>query len=143
MPIVCADQDVTHMIFCPRWCLCEAHRLNPTVGLLDAYDDCSSNKAVLNGSPELPLLFLFIQLVIAVVLLHVAAPLSARIDLPKPDAEVAKKLVPVVAVNIIGLVFNTLCLRDVEASFFQVHSQSILNVFSNGSSRLPEDLFFP
>lgn len=24
------------------------------------------------------------------------------------------------AVNIIGLVFNTLCLRDVDASFFQV-----------------------
>lgn len=32
----------------------------------------------------------------------------------------AKKLAPVVLVNIIGLVFNTLCLRDVEASFFQV-----------------------
>jgi len=40
--------------------------------------------------------------------------------IPTMDLAVAKKLVPVVSVNIIGLVFNTLCLRDVEASFFQV-----------------------
>lgn len=41
------------------------------------------------------------------------------------DLAVAKKLVPVVSVNIIGLVFNTLCLRDVEASFFQVMRHDI------------------
>jgi len=41
------------------------------------------------------------------------------------DLAVAKKLVPVVSVNIIGLVFNTLCLRDVEASFFQVMCHDI------------------
>lgn len=62
------------------------------------------------------------QLVIAVVLLHISAALSKRIELPKFDMEVAKKLVPVVFVNIVGLVFNTLCLRDVEASFFQVRA---------------------
>ena len=79
------------------------------------------NKAVLNSSPELPLLFLFFQLVIAVVLLHGAAIMyPAKVDLPKIDFATAKKLTPVVLVNIIGLVFNTLCLRDVEASFFQV-----------------------
>ena len=79
------------------------------------------NKAVLNSSPELPLLFLFFQLIIAVVLLHGAAIMyPAKIDLPKIDFATAKKLTPVVLVNIIGLIFNTLCLRDVEASFFQV-----------------------
>ncbi|KAG6910510.1 hypothetical protein DXG01_009929 [Tephrocybe rancida] len=78
------------------------------------------NKAVLNNSPDLPLLFLLIQLLIAVVLLHVSALVSKRVDLPKVNAEVAIKLVPVVLVNIIGLVFNTLCLRGVEASFFQI-----------------------
>jgi GDP-fucose transporter C1 len=78
------------------------------------------NKAVLSSSPDLPLLFLLLQLLIAVVLLHLSAAVSKRIEIPKLDPDVAKKLTPVVLVNIIGLVFNTLCLRGVEASFFQV-----------------------
>ncbi|EIM92216.1 uncharacterized protein STEHIDRAFT_89058 [Stereum hirsutum FP-91666 SS1] len=78
------------------------------------------NKAVLNSSPDLPLLFLFIQLIIAVILLHVSAFFSPRIEIPRLDLHSAKKLAPVVIVNIVGLVFNTLCLRDVEASFFQI-----------------------
>ena len=82
------------------------------------------NKAVLNSSPDLPLLFLLFQLLIAVVLLHVSAiAWPHKIDLPKLDVATAKKLTPVVLVNIVGLVFNTLCLRDVEASFFQVSAQ--------------------
>ena len=75
---------------------------------------------MLNNSPDLPLLFLMLQLLIAVALLHLSALFSSKIEIPKFDKEVAKKLVPVVLVNIVGLVFNTLCLRDVEASFFQV-----------------------
>jgi len=75
---------------------------------------------VLSNSPNLPLVFLLLQLLIAVVLLHATAILSKKIDIPRFDVQVAKKLTPVVLVNIIGLVFNTLCLRDVEASFFQV-----------------------
>ncbi|TEB38862.1 hypothetical protein FA13DRAFT_1724809 [Coprinellus micaceus] len=78
------------------------------------------NKAVLTHAPDLPLFFLFIQLLIAVILLQVSALFTKRIEIPKLDVKVAKSLVPVVGVNIIGLVFNTLCLRDVEASFFQI-----------------------
>ncbi|KAJ3511386.1 hypothetical protein NLJ89_g4123 [Agrocybe chaxingu] len=78
------------------------------------------NKAVLNSSPDLPLLFLLLQLLIAVVLLHATAAAYDKVKIPKVEIEVAKKLFPVVAVNIVGLVFNTLCLRDVEASFFQI-----------------------
>ncbi|KAG2062273.1 hypothetical protein BDR06DRAFT_946416 [Suillus hirtellus] len=78
------------------------------------------NKAVLNSSPDLPLLFLLLQLLIAVLLLHVAAMFIARVEIPKLELGTAKKLTPVVLVNIIGLIFNTLCLRDVEASFFQI-----------------------
>lgn len=78
------------------------------------------NKAVLTNSPDLPLVFLMLQLIIAVILLHVSSAISNKIEIPKLDVDVARKLVPVVLVNIIGLVFNTLCLRDVEASFFQV-----------------------
>jgi len=78
------------------------------------------NKAVLNSSPDLPLLFLFIQLIMAVMLLHLTSLSSSKIEIPHFDVHTAKKLTPVVLVNIIGLVFNTLCLRDVEASFFQI-----------------------
>lgn len=74
----------------------------------------------MNSSPDLPLLFLFIQLIVAVALLHISATIFPRIEIPALDLKVALKLIPVVAVNIIGLVFNILCLRGVEASFFQV-----------------------
>lgn len=63
-----------------------------------------------------------VQLFIAVILLHGAALFTDRVEIPLLDVQVAKKLTPVVLVNVIGLVFNTLCLRDVEASFFQVRS---------------------
>jgi GDP-fucose transporter C1 len=78
------------------------------------------NKTVLNSTPQAPLLFLFLQLVIAVLLLHVTALFSSRIEIPRWDSHTVKKLAPVVTVNIVGLVFNTLCLREVEATFFQI-----------------------
>ncbi|TDL28335.1 hypothetical protein BD410DRAFT_737557 [Rickenella mellea] len=78
------------------------------------------NKAVLNSSPDLPLLFLLNQLLMAVVLLHISALCIQKVEIPKLDLDSARKLTPVILVNIIGLVFNTLCLRDVEASFFQI-----------------------
>ena len=78
------------------------------------------NKTVLNSTPDTPLLFLFLQLIIAVVFLHISALFSSRIEIPQWDLYTAKKLLPVVTINIVGLVFNTLCLREVEATFFQV-----------------------
>ncbi|KAJ6575268.1 hypothetical protein B0H19DRAFT_1127931 [Mycena capillaripes] len=79
------------------------------------------NKAVLNSAPDLPLIFLLLQLLIAVALLHTSALFSrGAIEIPKVELEVAKKMFPVVFVNIVGLVFNTLCLRGVDASFFQI-----------------------
>ncbi|KZT02436.1 uncharacterized protein LAESUDRAFT_661707 [Laetiporus sulphureus 93-53] len=78
------------------------------------------NKAVLNSSPDLPLVFLLIQLILAVVLLHASALITPKVEIPKLKLETAKKLMPVTLVNVIGLVFNILCLRGVEASFFQI-----------------------
>ncbi|KAH9004076.1 hypothetical protein EDB86DRAFT_2886549 [Lactarius hatsudake] len=78
------------------------------------------NKTVLNSTPDVPLLFLFLQLLIAVLLLHFTALFSSRIEIPRWDPYTAKKLLPVVTINIVGLVFNTLCLREVEATFFQI-----------------------
>lgn len=102
-----------------RWSLCEYsfENDNPT-----SFLSFCSNKAVLNTAPELPLLFLLIQLIIAVVLLHISAFFTKHVELPVIEKEMAKNLTPVVLVNIIGLVFNTLCLRDVETTFFQVRT---------------------
>ena len=85
-----------------------------------------SNKAVLNAAPDLPFLYLFNQLVIAVILLHCASFLTSKVQIPRLDAHTAKKLTPVVTVNIVGLIFNTLCLRGVEASFFQIARGMVL-----------------
>jgi GDP-fucose transporter C1 len=78
------------------------------------------NKTVLNSTPDTPLLFLFLQLIIAVVFLHISALFSSKVEIPHWDLYTAKKLLPVVTINIVGLVFNTLCLREVEATFFQI-----------------------
>jgi len=79
-----------------------------------------SNKAVLLSTPDLPLFLLFVQLIIAVILLHVGTIFTSKVEIPAIDLHTARKLTPVVLINIVGLVFNMLCLRDVEASFFQV-----------------------
>ncbi|KAI0361415.1 hypothetical protein OH77DRAFT_1392280 [Trametes cingulata] len=84
------------------------------------------NKAVLNSSPDLPLFFLLIQLTLAVVLLHGAAFLTKKVEIPKLEWRTAKKLAPVTIVNVVGLVFNILCLRGVDASFFQIARGMVL-----------------
>lgn len=52
--------------------------------------------------------------------------MTTRVQIPKLDAHTTKKLTPVVTVNIFGLIFNTLCLRGVEASFFQIARGMVL-----------------
>jgi hypothetical protein len=62
-----------------------------------------SNKAVLISAPDLPLVFLLLQLLIAVLLLKLSALVSrGKIEIPAFELEVAKKLFPVVFVNIAG-----------------------------------------
>ena len=101
----------------PRWYSCECCGL--ACSSRESNLSCS-NKAVLNSSPDLPLLFLLIQLVLAVVLLHGAARITQKVEIPSIEMRTAKKLLPVTTVNVVGLVFNILCLRGVEASYFQV-----------------------
>ncbi|KDQ13579.1 hypothetical protein BOTBODRAFT_33585 [Botryobasidium botryosum FD-172 SS1] len=86
------------------------------------------NKAVLNSSPTLPFSFIFIQLLIAVVLLHLAALISpTNVEIPNVwDLQKARQLFIIVAVSVVTLVFNTLCLRDVDASFFQIARGMVL-----------------
>lgn len=127
--------------FAFRWSLCEGF---PCFEYSRVLILRCSNKVVLNSSPDLPILFLFIQLLLAVVLLHASALVIPKVEIPKLELRTAKKVTPVTLVNVIGLVFNILCLRGVEASFFQVSSSfaHVLNLLELCQYRLPEVLYF-
>lgn len=78
-----------------------------------------ANKSVLNSVPDLPIFFLWLQIIVAVVLLH-TAKLMNWIKLPKLEIGVVRQLIPLITINVIGLTMNTLCLKYVDASIFQV-----------------------
>ncbi len=120
----------------PRWSLCMLLLDLPVWRTLTYLQ---RNKTVLNSTPDTPLLFLFLQLVIAVLFLHISALFSSRIEIPQWDLYTAKKLLPVVTINIVGLVFNTLCLREVEATFFQVSISSFFSFSFPTQYRFPSD----
>lgn len=67
---------------------------------------------------------LLIQFLIAIICLHISAYLTPKIEIPRKllSFEKFKQLVPILFTNVVGLTFNTLCLRGVDASFFQVCS---------------------
>ncbi len=116
------------------------------------------NKWVLSALPDLPLTFLWLQLLVAVVLLAITH-LFGVIQLPSPafsrnsdslpyspvysnkknipgvltsflrnlqrtlptvNWKKSEQLMPLIAVNVIGLTGNTLCLKYIDASLYQV-----------------------
>ncbi|KAF7980908.1 hypothetical protein HWV62_36103 [Athelia sp. TMB] len=84
------------------------------------------NKAVMNNAPNLTILFMQIQAMVSVILLHISALLTPRIQLPSLDLASAKKLTPFIAIGAGGFVFNALTLRDVPAAFYQVARGMVL-----------------
>jgi len=78
------------------------------------------NKIVLNSTPNLPTLFMFFQSVMTVLLLNLTALFTSHVKIPTFDMATAKKLTPVILVDAAGFIFNALCLRDVEAAFYQI-----------------------
>lgn len=78
------------------------------------------NKLVLNVT-ETPILFLWMQLVVAVALLHLAAYFGV-FQLPTIEWQKCKNVMPLILINAIGLSANTYCLQEVDASLFQVGS---------------------
>ncbi|GJJ15294.1 hypothetical protein Clacol_009570 [Clathrus columnatus] len=78
------------------------------------------NKMVLNSAPDLTILFMFFQSMMTVLLLHLTSHLSSAITTPKINLTTARKLAPLIIVDAAGFMFNALCLRDVEAAFYQV-----------------------
>ncbi|CAL1709549.1 unnamed protein product [Somion occarium] len=93
--------------------------------LVAALSMVMANKWVLN-STEVPLSFLFCQLVIA-VLLFLVAHVTGLIKLPLEfDLQVCKGLIPMVGLNVIGLSFSNYTLAYVDASFYQVARGMVL-----------------
>ncbi|KAG5340855.1 GDP-fucose transporter 1 [Termitomyces sp. T112] len=78
------------------------------------------NKAVLNSTPNLPTLFMFFQSVMTVLLLNFTSLFTTHVKIPTFDKTTAYKLAPLILVDASGFIFNALCLRDVEAAFYQI-----------------------
>jgi GDP-fucose transporter C1 len=82
------------------------------------------NKTVLNHA-GLPLFFLWGQLIVAVVLLHIAS-LVGLLTLPPLSLGLLKSVTPLILINVVGLVLNTLCLQHIDAVMYQVARSLIL-----------------
>ncbi|KAG5645162.1 hypothetical protein DXG03_006786 [Asterophora parasitica] len=79
------------------------------------------NKVVLNSTPNLPTLFMFFQSIMTVLLLNLTALFTSHVKIPSFDsASTVRKLAPLILVDASGFIFNALCLRDVEAAFYQI-----------------------
>ncbi|KAF9211897.1 hypothetical protein CPC16_009036 [Podila verticillata] len=78
----------------------------------------SVNKWALNTF-EAPWTLLWLQMAIAVGLLK-ATHHSGLLKMPEIKADVSKALLPLIAINVIGLGVNTLCLVYVDTSFYQI-----------------------
>ncbi|KAF9920432.1 hypothetical protein FBU30_009762 [Linnemannia zychae] len=78
----------------------------------------SVNKWALN-TLELPWLLLWCQMAIAVVLLKVTDSVGF-LKMPVLQKDVAKALIPLISINVLGLGVNTLCLVYVDTSFYQI-----------------------
>ncbi|KAF9384139.1 hypothetical protein BGX21_001371 [Mortierella sp. AD011] len=91
-----------------------------TVGfyMITALIMVACNKWALNAI-ELPWLLLWCQMLIAVILLRLA-DYGGLFSVPQIKRDVAKALVPLIAINVLGLGVNTLCLLYVDTSFYQI-----------------------
>ncbi|KAJ7247891.1 hypothetical protein B0H12DRAFT_733514 [Mycena haematopus] len=78
-----------------------------------------ANKSVLNVT-DVPLFFLLVQLLIAVLLFGIADVLRIFPERLTFDLKICKGLAALVALNCIGLSFSNYTLKYVDASFYQV-----------------------
>lgn len=82
------------------------------------------NKAVLN-TIDLPVTFLTLQILVAVALLQLSHYVGF-IRVHSLSYEKCVRLMPLIVVNVCGLMLNTLCLQYVDASFYQVARSLVL-----------------
>ncbi|KAF8895900.1 hypothetical protein CPB84DRAFT_1682161 [Gymnopilus junonius] len=91
-----------------------------------------SNKWVLNVTTT-PLFFLWSQLAIAAILFLISDALRLLPDRLTFDLATCKGLVPMVALNVVGLSFSNYTLKYVDASFYQV-ARGLVLPFTVGTS---------
>jgi len=91
------------------------------------------NKIVMLNNPELTILFMFFQSLTTVLLLTLTSFLTPLVSVPSwsrssVPANIAtiKNLFPLILIDALGFVFNALCLRDVEAAFYQIARGMVL-----------------
>ncbi|KAJ7592228.1 hypothetical protein C8J56DRAFT_1003296 [Mycena floridula] len=91
------------------------------------------NKMVMLNNPELTILFMFFQSLTTVLLLTLTSFLTPLVSVPSwsrssVPANIAtiKNLFPLILIDALGFVFNALCLRDVEAAFYQIARGMVL-----------------
>ncbi|KAF9554280.1 hypothetical protein CPC08DRAFT_713025 [Agrocybe pediades] len=78
------------------------------------------NKIVLNTAPNLPIFLCLFQSIATVVLLTITSLFTSKVDIPKVELATAQKLAPLIFIDTAGFLFNTLCLRDVEAAYYNI-----------------------
>ncbi|KAI3642783.1 hypothetical protein MP228_012338 [Amoeboaphelidium protococcarum] len=86
-----------------------------------------ANKLMLNNLPDLPLTVLELQLIFAalmMLILHITRIINLGTSIL--DIGIIKKLYPLIAINVVGLSLNTLCLKYIDASVYQVARSLIL-----------------
>ncbi|KAF8937199.1 hypothetical protein EDD21DRAFT_400349 [Dissophora ornata] len=100
--------------------LSERQAVMLTVGfyMISALLMVSCNKWALK-TLEVPWLLLWCQMLIAVLLLRVTDSVG-MLKMPVIQKDVAKALIPLIAINVLGLGVNTLCLVYVDTSFYQI-----------------------
>lgn len=77
-----------------------------------------ANKWVLRAV-AVPITFLLCQLLLATGLLQLAGTFGL-LEIPQLTSKMGTSLLPLILINVVGLLFNTFCLQYVDASFYQV-----------------------
>lgn len=78
------------------------------------------NKIVLNTAPNLPTFLCSFQSIATVLLLSLTSLFTSHVQIPTLDYTTARKLAPLMMIDASGFLFNTLCLRDVEAAYYNI-----------------------
>lgn len=117
--------DVLGLSLTSRWLWCMS-----ALSLTRPITNEPRNKAVLNDVPNLPMLFMMLQSITTVLLLQLSSVFTDKVQIPTIELQTAQKLAPLLCVDVAGFIFNALCLRDVEAAFFQVglHHSSLTQI---------------
>lgn len=120
-----------HLIILPPQQQTQSTKLRKVVGVVSFYIITSIsmvmiNKMVLRQS-GLPLTFLWGQLVVAAIFLRLLAALQL-ITLPSASLSLFRSTLPLITINVLGLVLNTLCLQHIDAVLYQVARSLILPI---------------